>query len=658
MFTWAGNGLVPGDSNNRTDLFVRDLVSATTEQVNLDNTGLPVAAASGPLVAAITADGRYVAFATPEALVAGDTNNQTDVYLRDRVASTIERVSLRADGTQITGVASFASISDDGRYVAFVASGTLVTPADTLGVQDVFVRDRTLGTTVMVSLTSAGAPASAFSSGPWLSGNGRFVVFNSAATNLATGLTGSLSNLFVRDRDADGNGVFDEPGGVQTALVTAGIAGGGANASTTVGRISPDGGFILYTSTATNLVPNDTNGVQDVFLFDRQAASVVRISVGMGGAQTTALSDVAGLGTPLTADGRWAVFHSSATNLVPFDGNNNQDVFLFDRQSGTLTLVSARPDGSRTDTGGSGIGPFSQRASISADGTRVYFLSAATNLVAGDTNGTSDHFVKTIAPSGPNGPPAAQDGVVGTQEDLAAGGTLSATDPDGNALTFTVVSPPSHGTVTITNAATGAFTYTPAANYNGADSFTFRASDGIPQLQHGDGHHLGGRRRTTRPWRGASCVTTQEGVAATGTLTAIDAEGDALTFSIVTPPTKGTLVITDAATGAFTYTPNAGAVGYDTFIFRAADGGGASSTATGAVFIVAALAAMAGADRARQRGERRHRGRTGPASSAASRARTGASSRSTRRPRTWWPATPTARWTCSCTTGRRGRRRA
>ena len=153
----------------------------------------------------------------------------------------------------------------------------------------------------------------------------------------------------------------------------------------------------------------------------------------------------------------------------------------------------------------------------------------------------------------------------------------------------------------------GSFTYTPAANYNGPDSFTFRAVDA------GLNSNVATVTITVAPVNDAPVatsvvVTTQEGVAQSGVLRRSDVDGDALTFSIVTPPTKGTLTITDATTGAFTYTPNAGAVGYDTFTFRAADGAGASSTAHGHGVHRRGLAALAGPDRARQRREQRRAG--------------------------------------------------
>ena len=178
----------------------------------------------------------------------------------------------------------------------------------------------------------------------------------------------------------------------------------------------------------------------------------------------------------------------------------------------------------------------------------------------------------------------ANNGSLTTNEDTAATGTLSASDVDGDALTYSIVANGSKGTATITNASTGAFSYTPNLNANGSDSITFRVSDGT----------LTSNTATVSitivpvndaPVAANKSVSTNEDTAVSSTVSATDVDGDTLTYSIVSNGTKGSAVITNAATGAFTYTPNANANGSDSFTFKASDGTVNSNTATVTVTI-------------------------------------------------------------------------
>jgi|GEM_PF-2875461 len=190
---------------------------------------------------------------------------------------------------------------------------------------------------------------------------------------------------------------------------------------------------------------------------------------------------------------------------------------------------------------------------------------------ANDGLADSNTATITITVTPVNDAPVAQDATASTQEDMATSGTVSATDVDGDTLTYSVVMQPTNGTLTAFDAATGDYTYTPNANYNGADSFTFVANDGTTDsneatvtINIGAGNDA--------PVASDDTLTTDEDTPANGTLVATDADGDALTYSIVTQPTNGTVTITDAATGDFTYTPNADYNGSDSFTFIANDG--------------------------------------------------------------------------------------
>jgi len=188
---------------------------------------------------------------------------------------------------------------------------------------------------------------------------------------------------------------------------------------------------------------------------------------------------------------------------------------------------------------------------------------------------------------GGNNPPTANNGSVTTNENTAVNGTLSASDPDGDALTFSIVGQPSHGSVSITNSSTGAFTYTPNNNYSGSDSFTFKANDGQADSNTATEsvtvNSTGGGNNP--PTANNGSVTTDENTAVNGTLSASDPDGDALTFSIVGQPSHGSVNITNSSTGAFTYTPNSNYYGSDSFTFKANDGQADSNTATESVTV-------------------------------------------------------------------------
>ncbi len=183
-----------------------------------------------------------------------------------------------------------------------------------------------------------------------------------------------------------------------------------------------------------------------------------------------------------------------------------------------------------------------------------------------------------------NDAPTTSNGHIVVTEDVAYNGTLTAFDVDGDALTYSVVSAPSNGTVTITNASTGAFTYTPALNYNGPDSFTFRVNDGTlnSNVSTVTGEVL---PVNDSPVSNNGTLSVVEDTPKAGTLSATDPDGDALTYSVVSQGSKGTVTITNSATGAFTYTPNSNANGSDSFTFRVFDGTSFSNTATVSVNI-------------------------------------------------------------------------
>lgn len=336
---------------------------------------------SGSYSPSISADGRFVAFYSDASNLLGplgDTNGRPDVFVRDRVTGVTERISTQPIFGEPDDASAHPSISADGRFVAFQSDATNLVGfgGDTNGRTDVFVRNRQTHSTELVSTGPSSLQGNGFSQAAAISADGRFVAFTSRATNLlGVGVdTNGESDTFVHDRQS---GVTERvsvgPGGLQ-----------GDSSSSSKPSISADGRFIAFESAATNLlgVGADTNGAVDMFVYDRQTGEMGRVSVGPGGLQAD--SDSGALGLSISADGRFVAFESEATNLLGVGGDTNgmRDVFVHDRRTGVTERVSVGPGGLQGDLN-------SDSPSISADGRLVAFNSFATNLLGNgvDTNG-------------------------------------------------------------------------------------------------------------------------------------------------------------------------------------------------------------------------------------------------------------------------------
>ncbi|MBL8860344.1 MAG: PD40 domain-containing protein [Planctomycetes bacterium] len=384
FFSSASN-LVPNDTNGVSDIFVRNRDGGTTTRVSVDSTGVQGNGASSD--PAVSADGRYIVFASVSSnLVAGDTNGKIDIFLHDRTLGTTGRLSTDSNGLQGNGDCGRPDISADARFVVFHSLSSNLAPQDTNSTQDVFVKDRLTGITNCLSIDGSGVCGNAFSGNPAISAGGRYVAFHSAATNLVTGDTNGAVDVFVRDR-----GTF-----TTTRVSTSTQDDEGDFASQTP-SISADGRYVAFSSAATNLVPADTNNLFDVFRKDRVSGETVRASVNSSLVQGNSVSQ----NGSISADGRFIAFISSATNLVPNDTNGgvfnlNTDIFVRDMIFKQTSRLSVDSNGVEGDLGGS-----SYNACIAADASTVAFYSAATNLAPGDTNGFTDVFVR-----GCGGPPS------------------------------------------------------------------------------------------------------------------------------------------------------------------------------------------------------------------------------------------------------------
>jgi hypothetical protein len=265
-FQSAATNLVTGDTNGKTDIFVRDRTTGTTTLVSKSSAGVEGNGDSGN--SKISGDGRYVTFeSAANNLVTGDTNGKTDIFVRDRQTGTTTRVSRSSAGVQGDALSLDPSISDDGRFVAFGSAATNLVSGDANGERDVFVRDRQTGTTTRVSRSSAGVAGDGLSGTPSISADGRYVAFQSTATNLVSGDTNTMFDVFVRDRQTG-----------TTTMVSKSSAGVQGNYDSYYSDISSDGRYVAYQSFATNLVTGDTNGAFDIFVRDRQTGTTTLVS--------------------------------------------------------------------------------------------------------------------------------------------------------------------------------------------------------------------------------------------------------------------------------------------------------------------------------------------------------------------------------------------
>jgi Tol biopolymer transport system component len=341
-----------------------------TTRVSVSSSG---AQADGhSLAPALSADGRYVAFYSDASnLVDGDTNGVRDVFVRDQGTRTTTRASVDSTGAQGNGHSFAPAISNDGRLVAFSSNASNLVSGDTNSSDDIFVHDSQSGATARVSVATGGGEANGGSFSPALSADGRFVAFLSDASNLVAGDTNGFRDVFVHDRQTG-----------STTRVSVDSAGVQGNVGSFSVAINADGRFVAFHSFADNLVPDDANETADVFVHDLLTGQTTRVSVYDGGAE----ADGDSLRPAISADGRYVAFDSDSTILVWGDVNFVFDVFVHDRLTNTTRRVSL------DDSGGEATG-LSQRPAMSADGRYVAFYSEASDLVAGDSNGSSDVFV-------------------------------------------------------------------------------------------------------------------------------------------------------------------------------------------------------------------------------------------------------------------------
>lgn len=326
--------MVPLDTNEASDIFVRDRVTGKTTRVSVNSIG-SIQANGSSFDPALSADGRYVAFAsTASNLVLGDLNgpnviidgnNTEDIYVHDRETGATTLISVDGAGRPGDHASSAPAISADGRYVVFHSHASNLVPNDTNDAADIFVHDRQTSQTTRVSVSGSGVQGNGSSQWPTLSADGRYIAFASAASNLVSGDTNHQEDAFVHDRQTG-----------QTIRVSVNSGQQQANHRSTEPYVNATGRYVAHQSLASNLVPGDTNATWDAFVHDRQTGRTTRLSVTSQGTQGQGPSGQ----VALSASGRYVAFTSEASNLVPNDTNDTQDIFVHDRQTGTTTRAS------------------------------------------------------------------------------------------------------------------------------------------------------------------------------------------------------------------------------------------------------------------------------------------------------------------------------
>ena len=309
-FESAASNLVGGDTNGTSDVFVHDRVSGRTTRVSVDSGGAQ--GNEGSFTPSISADGRYVAFASEATgLVPGDHNRAEDVFVHDRKTGRTTVMSVASDGQPGNGASYSPSISADGRYVAFASEATNLVRGDTNGATDIFVHDRGTGRTSRVSVASDGAQLGGDAFTPSISGDGRFVAFTTDAGNVVAGDDNRASDVFVHDGQTG-----------RTVLVSVASHGHPSARGSFAPCLSADGRTVAFVTDGP-LVADDTNNSEDVYVADLATGGLRRVSVASDGTE----GDGPSLGPALSGDGTAVAFESLASNLVVADSNAAEDVF-------------------------------------------------------------------------------------------------------------------------------------------------------------------------------------------------------------------------------------------------------------------------------------------------------------------------------------------
>ncbi len=414
---WGTNALTP--TATLINLLPSNFPSMTLVSHTTVATGSGNAYSDNP---SMSSDGRYVAFASDASnLVANDTNAVRDIFIFDSqtsytTANSIRRLSVSQQGGQANAASNNPAVSGNGRYVAFASdANNLITASstavgDTNGFSDIYVVDTINGQIARMSVTTGGAQANNPSFKPAISYSGRYIVFESTATNLdpaySLSAVGGFSHIYLRDRDVSGSGTFDTVGNVSTKLVdvdsaapttTAGNASAFQAVISSSSTSATDGLMIAFASKSTNLQATASGGFQQVYVRPRaNVGTATNGSVMVSVVTGTGVAGTADSQTPsLNQDGKYVAFASLASNLLGagVDTNGVSDIFVYDTTQAVGTPVVRRM--SVANNGTQGVDPTvpnnqqlgSINPTISSTGRYVAFASLDNNLTTGDSVG-------------------------------------------------------------------------------------------------------------------------------------------------------------------------------------------------------------------------------------------------------------------------------
>ena len=447
IFTTASENMVGGDGNSAADVFLKDLV--TGEVTLLSRSASGTIGEAGSAYATFSPDGSKVVFSSrSDNLVAGDDNGRSDIFIKDLATGAVTRIAPQFNGLSFN--VNDIAFSPDGTKLLFLGG------RDTLGQYDLFMRDMVTGEVTLVSASihqgDSGLVSHQSSQMGSFSPDGSKLVFTSVASDLVTGDSNGVSDLFVKDLNTGAvTRISLTPDGGQSSGSTVGEYTGFTNQSI----FSPDGTKILFLSGLDQLVAGDTNGVADLFVKDLQTGAITRITTNAAGDQA---QDAEGLlrfsmGV-FSPDGQTVLFTSSADNLVTGEIGTGHGLFEKNLITGEVTRLGDLD---------SPVGALS----LSEDGTKVLFTDGDKRQV----------YMLPVTPP----PSSAADSYKGGYDKAlvisADKGVLANDIPPENAtLTAFLVDGPAHGTVAL--AENGSFVYTPSGDYIGKETFTYRAFDG------------------------------------------------------------------------------------------------------------------------------------------------------------------------------------
>lgn len=382
VFSSDASNLVDDENGGVSDIFVYDVFLDKIEIISRANAKEGVLGEQGngaSYFPSISADGRFVAFQSYSTnFTDGDTDALADIFVYDRQMNSIELVSRSntvngVPGPKANKISAMPVISANGRYVAFQSYATNLVANDTDNNWDIYVYDRQTELIELVSksgrlVEGSETKGNKFSTGAAVSGDGRYIAFQSAADNLVDDVPDGKTHIYVFDRMTDTIEL------ISRSSSTLGEDGEKANDSSAAVSISNDGRYIAFRSSASNLVNGLMDGYQQIFVYDRQQKQTELIS--RASSMNGELGELAvghNYEPSISANGRYVSFRSHASNLIQGENSVYGHVFVYDRQTTMITLASASPEGTHADSG-------SLYSSINSDGNLVMFSSYAQNL--------------------------------------------------------------------------------------------------------------------------------------------------------------------------------------------------------------------------------------------------------------------------------------